>query len=106
MRMVKYILKIALVAVLFMALPMRTHAENTADVESVYSGFQDISISVTASTLHVTGADGEVLNIYNLAGVCVMSFKIDSPDKRYELNLPKGCYIIKVGKVARKIAIR
>lgn len=35
-----------------------------------------------------------------------MSIKIDGQDKRYTLNLPKGCYIIKVGNVVRKISIR
>ncbi|MDD3387351.1 MAG: secretion protein, partial [Prevotella sp.] len=27
-------------------------------------------------------------------------------DKSYNLNLPKGCYIVKVGKVVRKVSIR
>ena len=47
-----------------------------------------------------------MLYIYNVAGVRVMSFKVEGPDKRYELNLQKGCYIVKVGKVVRKISIR
>lgn len=67
---------------------------------------QAIVISVNESTLHVTGAAGQDLYIYNVAGVRVMSIKVDGPDKRYELNLPKGCYIVKVGKTVRKISIR
>ena len=47
-----------------------------------------------------------MLKIYNVSGVCVMSLRVDGQDKRYNLNLPKGCYIVKVGKVVRKISIR
>ena len=68
--------------------------------------YQNISISVNESVLHITGANGLVMQIYNVAGVRVMSVKVEGPDKRFELNLPKGCYIVKVGKVVRKISIR
>lgn len=67
---------------------------------------QNVSVSINESTLHVSGASGQTLYIYNVAGVCVMSAKVDGSDKRFDLNLPKGCYIVKVGKVVRKIYIR
>ena len=44
--------------------------------------------------------------MYNVAGVLIKSFKIDTADKRLDLNLPKGCYIVKVGKTVRKISIK
>ena len=47
-----------------------------------------------------------MLAIYDLAGVRVVYFKIDSAEKHFDLGLPKGCYIVKVGKVVRKIAVR
>lgn len=56
--------------------------------------------------LHVTGAAGLDLKVYNVTGVLVKSLRVDSDDKRYDLNLPKGCYIVKVGKTVRKISIR
>ena len=55
--------------------------------------------------LHVSGANGQTLQIYNVTGVRIMSFRVEGNDKRYELSLPKGCYIVKVGKVVRKISI-
>lgn len=67
---------------------------------------QEITITVKASTIHVTGANGEMLHVYNVAGVRIMSIKVDGIDKYYELNLPKGCYIVKVGKTAKKIFIK
>ena len=67
---------------------------------------QTISISVVGNTLHVVGAEDEQLAVYNVTGVRVMSMKVDGSDKHYTLNLPKGCYIVKVGNVVRKVSIR
>lgn len=77
-----------------------------SSIEIIEQNLQSIEISVTGSILHVTGAAGENLYVYNVTGVRVKSIRIDSNDKRYDLNLPKGCYIVKVGKVVRKISIR
>ncbi|GAB6981687.1 hypothetical protein JCM15908A_00620 [Prevotella dentasini JCM 15908] len=86
------------------ASPMRLQA-NTA-IEVIEQEAQNIIISVSGSVLQVVGANDEVLQIYNVTGVRVMSVRVDGNDKRYNLNLPKGCYIVKVGKVVRKIYIR
>ncbi len=68
---------------------------------------QAVTISVSESCVHIKNAEKMVLEIYNLAGVKVSTQKIDSADKKIELdNLPKGCYIIKVGKTARKIYLK
>ena len=67
---------------------------------------QTISISVVGNTLHVVGAEDEQLAVYNVTGVRVMSVQVDGSDRHYTLNLPKGCYIVKVGNVVRKVSIR
>ena len=64
-----------------------------------------VSISVSGQTAYITGAQGETLEVVSLTGRLVMSAKIDSPNQRVELNIPKGCYILKVGKVVRKIQV-
>ena len=47
------------------------------------------------------------MSVYNITGgVPVMKVKIDSPDKRFDLNLPRGIYIVQVGKAVRKIVIK
>jgi len=56
--------------------------------------------------LHITGAAGMTLQIYNITGVSIGQVKIDSADKHIELNLQKGCYILKIGKFVRKISIK
>ena len=64
-----------------------------------------VGISVSGQTANVTGAQGETLEVVSLTGRLVMSVKIDNPNQRVELNIPKGCYILKIGKVVRKIQI-
>jgi hypothetical protein len=65
-----------------------------------------VTITVSEKTVTVNGAQGETLEVVSLTGRPVASYKIESPSQRVELNLAKGCYILKVGKVVRKISIR
>lgn len=81
-------------------------ATASQSVEIVDNSVQGVSIVYSSSILRVTGAEGEVMQVYNVAGVRVMSVKVEGADKSYELSLPKGCYIVKVGKYVRKISIR
>lgn len=77
------------------------------DMDRVENDIQAISISVVGeSVLRVTGAAGQTLSIYKVTGVKVMNIRVDGSDKSYHLNLPQGCYIVKVGNVVRKIALR
>lgn len=65
----------------------------------------EVRISVSGNNVRVQNAQGATLEIYNITGVKVADFKIDSPDKTINTGLTRGCYIVKVGKVARKISI-
>ncbi|MBO5427299.1 MAG: T9SS type A sorting domain-containing protein [Prevotella sp.] len=67
---------------------------------------RNISITVNQSSVQVTGASGLTLEVVSLTGKRVMTVKIESPAQRVELNVPKGCYILKIGKVVRKVSIR
>lgn len=66
----------------------------------------DVSILYDGSTLRVTNAAGLDLYVYSVTGVRVMSVKVDGADKSYNLNLHRGCYIVKVGNVVRKISVK
>ncbi len=91
-----------------MLLPVSV-AANASEPEALLQEQIDadkISISVNQSTLYVNGASGLVLEVVSLTGRPVASIKIESPSQRVELNLPKGCYILKIGKVVRKVSIR
>lgn len=89
-----------------MAVGVPTMASAEASVLIIEQESQRITVSVSGSVLRVSGADGEVLHIYNVTGVRVMSIEVDGYEKSYTLNLPKGCYIVKIGKTVRKITIR
>lgn len=102
--MTNKILTFLMVAFMWVAVPVTSSAENV--IEIIDTETQNIAISVTETALHITGANGQVMHVYNVAGVRVMSVKVEGQDKRIDLNLPKGCYIVKVGKVVRKISIK
>lgn len=64
------------------------------------------TLSVDGNSVSVQGASGMTLEVVSLTGRAVAQYKIESPAQRVELNLPKGCYILKVGKVVRKVTVR
>lgn len=67
---------------------------------------KDISIAVHSSSVEVSGAQGMTLKVVSLTGRLLATIKIESPSQRVELNLPKGCYILQVGTVVRKISLK
>ena len=77
------------------AMPMTSRAAISFNVESLEQDNTAPSIAMVENTLHVVGANGQTLQIYNVAGICVMN-----------LPLPKGVYIVKIGKFVRKISVR
>lgn len=50
--------------------------------------------------------EDEVLEIYNIMGMKVYNRRVKAGTNQYILSLPKGYYIIKIGKLTRKIAIK
>lgn len=64
------------------------------------------TISVDGNVVSIQGGQNQTLEVVSLTGRAVASYKIDSPAQRIELNLPKGCYILKIGKVVRKVTVR
>mgnify|MGYP003457804270 FL=1 len=103
--MIKNILLLIITAFISLSVPAMNNTNSSEQMNNAID-MQDITISVVGSNVHITGANGKTLYIYNVTGMCVDSFKIEGADKRYELNLPKGCYILKVGNTVRKISLR
>ncbi len=66
-----------------------------------------VTLSINGNIVRVqNAAKDSMLEIYNILGVKVSSYKIDSPDKTITLNLLKGCYILKIGDIVRRITIK
>lgn len=85
-----------------------SYAQAKADpiVEVNVVDFNQVVISYANGVLHIVGANGSVVSVYNIVGQKVYEARIDGNDKRIELNLPSNCYIVKVGTVARKISVK
>ncbi len=47
-----------------------------------------------------------ILEIYNIMGAKVYTRRLKSGTNEYNISLPKGYYIIKIGKFTKKIAIK
>lgn len=90
---------------LSLAVPVLTLASEMAASEFATEQSEPV-ISVQQSSVIVTGAVGETLEVVSLTGKSLMTVRIESPSQRIDLNVPKGCYILKVGKVVRKVTIR
>ena len=103
--MMKNLLQATIACALLFGMPSMAKADTA--IEMIEQDVQQVNVVLQENnTLHVTGANGQTLYIYNVAGVRVMSIKVEGADRRLELNLPKGCYIVKVGKTVRKISIK
>lgn len=97
-------LQILVLSLLIAGAPIGLMAQMERD--EVETEFSAITLSVNGPKVRISGAEGETLEVYNLTGVKVASIRIDSNDKTLTLSLQRGCYILKVGKLVRKISIR
>lgn len=103
--MINNILKYTFALSLAMTAPVALSASEMAGFEQ--NALDDEpAISVSQSTVYVTGAVGETLEVVSLTGKSILTVRIETPSQRIDLNISKGCYILKVGKVVRKVFIR
>ena len=55
--------------------------------------------------IRVSGAAKQTLVVYYVTGTKAASYAIDTEDQTITTNLQKGVYLLKVGKVVRKVSI-
>ena len=106
MRMQKKILLFFVAGMLACSIP--SMAMNMVSMMGVTEQIDDEApvISVQGNIVSVSGGSGQYLEIVSLTGKAIATYKIDYQSQRFELNLPKGCYILKVGKTVRKVTIK
>ena len=63
------------------------------------------AIVVGQNCVTIVGAAGKTMEVVSLTGKPMMTITIESQSQRVELNFPKGCYIVKVGNVVRKVSV-
>lgn len=104
--MTKYILTTIMMALLTLCAPVQVRAN--AAIEIIENALQPTAANITVNggSIRVSGANGKIMYVYNLAGVRIHSIKVEGADRTYDLNLSKGCYIIKVGTTVRKVSLK
>ncbi len=106
MRMMKRLIVYAFSMAMLMIPASMLRASEMADFAIEQQAIdEEISISISGQSVTVSGAQGETLEVISLTGKKVMAVKIESPVQRIEINVPKGCYILKIGKVVRKVSL-
>jgi hypothetical protein len=91
---------------MMLSVPVLVKAAEAEMLQTEQTLDDDITISVNGQWVTVTGAQGLTLEVVSLTGRQIKTIKIETPAQRIELNIPKGCYILKIGKVVRKVAVR
>ena len=104
--MTKRLLIFSFIATLTLMAPQAMYASEAEMPALEQTIDEDINITISGQTVTISGAQGETLEVISLTGRCIMSTKIQDPVQRIDLNVPKGCYILKIGKVARKVTVR
>lgn len=100
--MKKFFIILLTLAMVFAPISLQAQTER----EGIEVSVSGITLSISDGNIHIVGANGEVMEIFNLTGAKVATIRIDSADKTFALNLPKGCYLVKVGKIVRKISVQ
>ena len=103
--MMKRILVYAFSMAMLMIPASMLRASEMADFAIEQTIEEDITISINEQTVTINGAQGQTLEVISLTGRKLMTVRIDSPAQRIELNVPKGCYILKIGKFVRKVSL-
>ncbi|MCD8304913.1 MAG: T9SS type A sorting domain-containing protein [Prevotellaceae bacterium] len=99
-------LRIIALAALLVCAPLGVSAQSESDGD-VETEMQAVTLTVSGTRVSISGAEGLALEVYNLTGVKIATYRIDSDSKQLSLgNLTGGFYILKVGDVVRKISIR
>ena len=100
-----YLYTITLTAGLAAMLPKTANASVNQPLMTTAADDTKVTMTVAQSTVVVEGAMGYTLEVVSITGRPVMKVKIESPSQRIDLNIPKGCYILKIDKVVRKVSI-
>lgn len=79
------------------------HSEGDALTEGIINNEEEVIMTLQGRDLNVKHAAGKTLEIFSVTGSRIATYRIDTSDKTVKLN--RGCYIVKVGNIARKITV-
>ena len=72
---------------------------------SAFVAPSEVSISLRGNQLRVTNADGQTVEVYNITGVKVFVHRVEGDDRTFTLSAERGIYIVKVGKLVRRVTL-
>ena len=87
---------------LFFGVPAMADVPSMKAYEQQMVDDAKVSVSIQNSTIVVNGAAGYEMEVISLTGRKVVKVKIESNSQRIELNVVKGCYIVKIENQSKK----
>ena len=87
---------------LFFGVPAMADVPSMTAYEQQMVDDAKVSVSIQNSTIVVNGAAGYEMEVISLTGRKVVKVKIESNSQRIELNVVKGCYIVKIENQSKK----
>ena len=107
-QLLRYILSSLCVVALFGAAELRAAGveafePSSGTIEAVAP--TEVAISLRGNQLRVTNADGLTVEVYNITGVTVFVHRVEGDDRTFTLTAERGIYIVKVGKVVRRVTL-
>ena len=107
-QLLRYILSSLCVVALFGAAELRAAGveafePSSGPIEAVAP--TEVAISLRGNQLRVTNADGLTVEVYNITGVKVFVHRVEGDDRTFTLTAERGIYIVKVGKVVRRVTL-
>ena len=97
---------LAFMFIIATAIPMTAESAWAASEAGIEQIEPETKCYVNGSNVRIQNGNSQILEVYNVTGVRILTFRIDSEDKTISMNLPKGIYILKVGKFVRKVSLR
>lgn len=83
------------------------YAMSDATQEQVKTDSEKVSISVYDNQLYITNAtENSIVEVKNMLGETILTFRINSSREAFNLNLKKGFYIIRVDEILQRIIIK
>ena len=100
--MKKTIIITVLAAITMGVLPTKaSNFEAVADNGQTMVEENRISVNVQGSSVLVNGAAGYTMEVVSLTGRPVIKIKVENNSQRVDLNVNKGCYIVKIENQAK-----
>lgn len=107
-QLLRYLFSLLCVVALSSAGALRAADVVAAAPSSESSAFvapSEVSISLRGNQLRVTNADGQTVEVYNITGVKVFVHRVEGDDRTFTLSAERGIYIVKVGKLVRRVTL-